>query len=66
MVAGKFLLQLTKWGRKIDSDNNASMEINMLENNFTQYQMGLFTEDYWREAQSRIENWYNIVSFASR
>jgi hypothetical protein len=31
----------------------------MLENNFTQYQMGLFAEDYWIEAQERIELWYN-------
>ena len=32
---------------------------NMLENNFTQYQMGLFAEDYWNEAQERIELFYN-------
>ena len=32
---------------------------NMLENNFTQYQMGLFAEDYWKEAQHRIELYYN-------
>ena len=33
---------------------------NMLENNFTQYQMGLFAEDYWKEAQERIELFYNV------
>tara|TARA_B100000530_G_C15789886_1_gene421146 strand:+ start:323 stop:775 length:453 start_codon:yes stop_codon:yes gene_type:complete len=32
---------------------------NMLENNFTQYRMGLFAEEYWNEAQERIELFYN-------
>ena len=31
----------------------------MLENNFTQYRMGLFAEEYWNEAQERIELFYN-------
>ena len=32
---------------------------NMLENNFTQYRMGLCAEEYWNEAQERIELFYN-------
>ena len=32
----------------------------MLENNFFQYQSGLFTEAYWEQTKERIQNWYDV------
>ena len=31
----------------------------MFENNFTQYQMGLFADDYWEQQERRIQTWWN-------
>ena len=31
----------------------------MLENNFFQYQSGLFAEDYWQQTQLRIQGWWD-------
>jgi len=31
----------------------------MLENNFFQYSVGLFAEDYWEQTKGRIQNWYD-------
>ena len=31
----------------------------MLENNFYQYEAGLFAEDYWEQSKARIQNWWN-------
>jgi hypothetical protein len=31
----------------------------MLENNFFQYSVGLFAEEYWEQTQGRIQNWYD-------
>ena len=31
----------------------------MLENNFYQYEVGLFAEDYWEQSKARIQNWWN-------
>ena len=31
----------------------------MFENNFTQYQMGLFADDYWEQQERRIMTWWN-------
>ena len=37
----------------------------MVENNFTQYQMGLFADDYWEQQERRILNWWNRCDFRS-
>ena len=31
----------------------------MLENNFFQYQSGVFAEEYWQQTQRRIQGWWN-------
>ena len=31
----------------------------MVENNYSQYQMGLFADDYWEQQERRILNWWN-------
>ena len=31
----------------------------MVENNFFQYQMGLFDSDYWEQQETRILDWWN-------
>ena len=30
----------------------------MFENNFAQYQMGLLTDDYWKQQEERIHSWW--------
>ena len=30
----------------------------MFENNFAQYQMGLLTDDYWKQQEERIQSWW--------
>ena len=30
----------------------------MFENNFAQYQMGLLTDDYWKQQEERIRSWW--------
>ena len=30
----------------------------MFENNFAQYQMGLLTDDYWKQQEERIKSWW--------
>lgn len=30
----------------------------MFENNFAQYQLGLLTDDYWKQQEERIRNWW--------
>ena len=37
----------------------------MFENNFTQYQMGLFADDYWEQQERRILNWWNRCDLRS-
>ena len=37
----------------------------MVENNFTQYQMGLFADDYWEQQERRILNWWNRCDLRS-
>ena len=37
----------------------------MFENNFTQYQMGLFADDYWEQQEIRILNWWNRCDLRS-
>ena len=37
----------------------------MVENNFTQYQMGLFADDYWEQQEGRILNWWNRCDLRS-
>ena len=37
----------------------------MVENNFTQYQMGLFADDYREQQEGRILNWWNRCDLRS-
>ena len=37
----------------------------MVENNFSQYQMGLFADDYWEQQERRILNWWNRCDLRS-
>ena len=37
----------------------------MLENNFYQYESGLFAEDYWEQSKARIQNWWNNCELRS-
>ena len=45
---------------KLIADTLQRWRFAMLENNFTQYQMGLFSEEYWVQTEQRIESFYNI------
>ena len=45
---------------KLIADTLQRWRFAMLENNFTQYQMGLFSEEYWVQTEKRIESFYNI------
>ena len=35
----------------------------MVENTFTQYQMGFFADDYWEQQERRILNWWNRCNY---
>ena len=37
----------------------------MVENNYSQYQMGLFADDYWEQQERRILNWWNRCDLRS-
>jgi len=37
----------------------------MFENNFAQYQMGLLTDDYWKQQEERIQSWWEKCELRS-